>query len=354
MRSACQLDEIQSDMLDSVLPRKHMENIITSPIPSLESIGIRINAPIEAGPADIIPGLLPRRGQLVIAGETEVGKSLVSLEIVSALVTGVPLWGELQPTLRAKKVLYVLGEHYPEVIQRLVLKTQLEMSDEVYLLGPEQLQYDKWLVAGGKPNLQAIAKFKKWGEGCDLIVFDPFSAFVSGVDVENDNITMRLVLDTMSLIAQSSGASCIVLAHKGKPMMDGQGKEHARKSYGIRGASAIEDAATNIFYMERAEGEVAQKAADGQIFDMRMRKFKGESPANYRLLRNPGTLTHTLLGNRAFSEVQKIAAQGDVARLQAYRPELSFREAARFVAAIRGVSEVTIKRHLGIKSEKDY
>lgn len=334
---------------DILRPSPMIDFTPAGPIPSLEEIGIRINAPIEQGPADIIPGFLPRRGQLVIAGETEVGKSLVALETVSCLVTGEPLWGELSPTLQAKKVLYVLGEHYPEVIQRLVLKTQLRMTDSVFLLGPEQLQYDKWLVANGRPNLQAISKFKKWAEGCDLIVFDPFSAFVSGVDVENDNITMRLVLDTMSLIAQTSGASCIVLAHKGKPMMDARGQEHARKSYGIRGASAIEDAATNIFYMERVEGEVAQKAADGMLFDMKMRKFKGEAPSNYRMLRNPSNLTHTLLGNRAFSEVQKIAAQGDVARLLAYNEGLGYREAIRLASAVRGISETTMKRHLGIK-----
>lgn len=321
------------------------------PVPSLEEIATPITAPITEGPPDIIPGLLPRRGQLVIAGETDIGKSLVALEICSSLITGTPLWGELQPTMQARKILYILGEHYNEVIQRLWAVTKLPMTDQVFLLGPEQVGYDKWLVANGRPNLQSVGKFKKWSEGVDLIVFDPFAAFVTGVDVENDNVQMRLVLDTMSLIAQSSGASCLVLAHQGKPMMDKFGQEHARKSYAIRGASAIEDAATNIFYMGRAEGtsSAASKAGEMNILALTRRKYKGIAPTEYRLLRDPGTLCHTLLGNRPFVEVQKIAAAAHVARYQSAFPNASFADSIKAVAVFQNVSERTIRRYLGEK-----
>lgn len=320
-----------------------------SPIPDLEDIAIPITSPVEEGPPDIIPGLLPRQGQLVIAGETDIGKSLVALEICSSLTTENPLWGELVPTLKADKILYILGEHYNGVIQRLWQHTRLPMSDKVFLLGPEQLSYDKWLVANGKPNMQAISKFQKWAGGVDLVVFDPFSAFVTGVDVENDNIQMRLVLDTMSLISQTVGASCLVLAHQGKPMIDKFGQEHSRKSYAIRGASAIEDAATNIFYMGRAEGaSSAAQRADMPILSLTRRKYKGEAPPEYRLLRDTTTLVHTLLGNRPFVEVQKISTQAKVAKMQAAFPDMEFREIIRAVAVMNDQSEQTIKRYLGI------
>lgn len=319
------------------------------PIPPLEEVAIKLTSPVAEGPPDIIPGLLPRQGQLVISGETNVGKSLVAIEIISTLTMGVPLWGELEPTLQARRVLYILGEHYDAVLQRLWQKTQLPMGEQVFLLGPEALGYDKWLVIGGKPNLVAIEKLRRWADGCDLVVFDPLSAFVTGVESENDNIQMRLVLDTMSLISQSSGASCIVLAHQGKPMMDIKGAEHTRRSYAIRGASAVEDSATNIYYLGKAEGEAVQKAADGQVFDLRLRKYKGEAPENYRLLRSPTNLTHQLLGNKPFAAIQKIAAEGDIARLLAYNPDIGYREAVRLVAAIRGMTEDGVKRHLGIK-----
>ena len=325
--------------------------IASGPIPPLEEVAIKLTAEIPSGPADIIEGLLPRQGQLVIAGQTNTGKSLVALEIISALTTGNPLWGELQPTLQARKVLYVLAEHHDAVIQRLWQKTQLPMGSEVYLLGPEALGADKWLVTGGKPNLLAIDKLKKWGEGCDLIVFDPLGAFFTGnSEDENSNLVMRLVLDSMGSICQASGASCLVLAHQGKPMVDQRGQEHARKSYAIRGGSAVEDAATNIFYMDKAEGEAAQKAADGKMFELRLRKYKGNAPESYRLLRDPNNLTHTLLSNRPFGDIQKIAAQGDVARLQAVFPDYNFRTCVKIAAAVRGISEETMKRHLGVTS----
>ena len=341
---------------NSTTPAKSIKDLMSIPtkletkdIPSLEDIGISLTAPIKPGPADIIPGFLPAKGQLVISGETNVGKSLIALEAISAHVTGQPLWGELTPNHKVNKVLYLLGEHYVEVIQRLHLKTGLPMTSQVFVVGPEQMAFDKWLVVSGRPNISAIQRYQRWAEGCDLIVFDPLSAFVCGSDVENDNAQMRLVLDTMSLIAQHAGAASIILAHKGKPTMDSFGKEHSRSRYATRGASAVEDAATNIFYMERTDGEVASKlGAEGAIFELRQRKYKGEAPSEYRLVRNPTTLTHTLLGHKPYSEVMRAAARAKIARLQEMNADLNYRTCIKIVAAIDGVSEDTIKRHLGV------
>jgi RecA-family ATPase len=320
-----------------------------SPIPALSDIAIRLTDPIAEGPVDLIPGLMPSKGELVIAGETNIGKSLTALEICSSLVTGNKLWGELEPTRKVKRILYVLGEHYNEVIQRLAQHTRLPFSDEVYLIGPEQLGYDKWLVTSGKPNLQALGKFKKWAEGCDLIVWDPFSAFVTGTDAENDNIGMRLVLDSMSLVAQTVGASCLVLAHQGKPMMTRDGQEHNRKSYAIRGASAIEDAATNIFYLGKAKGEseAALRVANDLIFSLTCRKYKGLAPNEYRLLRDPLTLTHQLLGNRPYVEVKRLAIEGQVGKLVS-KLNIGRDEAIRIIAALNDCHERTVRRDLGL------
>lgn len=320
------------------------------PIPALEDIAISITDEIKEGPSDLIPGLLPRQGELVIAGETNVGKSLMALEICSSLITGDKLWGELEPAKKVGKILYVLGEHYNEVIQRLALHTKLPFTEEVYLLGPEQLNYDKWLVTNSKPNIHSINKFKKWAEGCDLIVFDPFASFMVGEGAENDNIGARLVLDSMSLVAQTAGASCLILAHQGKPMMDKFGNEQTRKTYAIRGASGIEDAATNIFYMGKAKGEseAAQRAADGEIFSLTCRKYKGVAPNEYRLLRDPDTLTHRLLGNRPFVEVKRIATQARLGKLLAHVPGIDRNQAILILAALQDCSERTIRRDLGL------
>lgn len=312
----------------------------TPDVPSLEELAVRLTDPVKPGPPDLIPGFLPRHGQLVISGQTDVGKSLTALECISCLVTGKPLWGALKPTTVLKRVLYVLGEHYNEVIQRLWDKTQLPMSDNVWLLGPEALSLDKYLVTQGKPNQVSIEKFKAWADGCDLIVFDPLTAFITGAgEAENDSVQMRLLLDLMGIVTQSSGASCIILAHHGKPVFDKFGEEHKRKIYATRGSSGIEDAATNIFYME--SGPTAN------TYDIVCRKYKGEAPSIYRLLRDEKTLTHVLLSTEEkISDLEKFEVKNKLDRIQDAKPEYSRNTCIELVAAFYGKPIATINRWL--------
>lgn len=323
-----------------------------APYPELEVLGERITAPIRPGPPDLIDGLVPSRGQLVIAGETDVGKTTVALEIVSSLVSGVPLWKELKPNKTLGRVLYILGEHYNDVVKALWKKMGVPMTDDVWILGPEQLSVDKWLVQSGKQNPVAISKLCHWAEGADLIVFDPLSAFLTGSDAENDNIQMRLVLDSMSLVSQTVDASCLVLAHQGKPSIGQDGVERARTKYAIRGASAIEDAATNIFYMGRADGASAVAETRGsKVFTLKKRKYKGEARDEYQLAKDAHNLTHTLLGSRPFIEVRQMETQALFARLSVAFPEASKTDLIRMVEAATGQSESSIRRALDMKKE---
>lgn len=296
---------------------------------------------------------MPRRGQLVIAGETDIGKTLVALEVCSTLTTGRPLWGEKKPTETVKRILYVLGEHYPDVVKGLWQKTALPMSDDVWILGPEQLSVDKWLVQNGRQNPTAITKMVEWAKGSDLIVFDPLSAFLTGTDAENDNIQMRLVLDSMSLISQTVGASCLVLAHQGKPSIGKDGQEFARTKYAIRGASAIEDAATNIFYMSRADGSSnAAETRDSKVLSMRRRKYKGDAPEEYKLVRDKHRLTHTLLGDRPYIEVRQIETQAMYARFSTSFPGSKVGDLVKMTSAATGQSESSIRRALEMKGKE--
>ena len=317
-----------------------------SDTPSLEELAVRLTDPVKPGPPDLIPGFLPKHGQLVVSGQTDVGKSLLSLECISSLVTGKPLWGALKPTTVVKKVLYVLGEHYNEVIQRLWDRTKLPMSDNVWLLGPEALSLDKYLVTQGKPNQAVVEKFKMWADRCDLIVFDPLTAFITGSgEAENDSVQMRLLLDLMGIVTQSSGASCLILAHHGKPMIDKFGDEHKRKSYATRGSSGIEDAATNIFYMESGPAT--------NTFDLVCRKYKGDAPGIYRLLRDEKTLTHALISTEeSINELQKREVQNKLDRIQSAKPDYSRNTCIELVAAFYGKPISTIKQWLAQPLER--
>lgn len=247
--------------------------------------------------AELIPGLVPAKGQLVIAGETETGKSLTTIEICHALLTGEPLWGHLQVTQTVERVLYLLGEHYPATIRRNWLRMGLATPKERFnLVGPDMLP-DHALIANGEVQKHVVSKLISWAEGRGAVVFDPLSSFVRGVGVENDNVVMRLVLETMTHIAQSTGAVCIVPAHAGKPQMV-KGKETTRTKYLIRGASATEDAATNLFYLIPDEDDTA---SGFQRYSLVKRKYKGQAPDRYELARDPVTGRQRLyLGHKEF------------------------------------------------------
>ena len=312
----------------------------------LEHVAVPLISPITPGPTDVISGLIPKKGQVLISGETNVGKSLIALEICSSLVTMQPLWGEIEPNEQLKRIVYVLGEHYNEVIQRLWQLTGLPMTDQVWLLGPDKLGSDKWLVHSGRPNSGAIDKFKGWVEGADLVVFAPLSAFLCGSDVENDNSQMRLLLDIMSGITQSAGASCLILAHQGKPSMDRFGQEHHRMTYAIRGASAIEDAATNIFYMHKHSDIQQEGGSNPNLFRLKCRKYKGIAPDFYYLLRNEETKVHRLINsNRPNSDLKKAKVIGRVTELQ-IENSLTLTKAVEAAASEFNIGDRMVWRYL--------
>jgi hypothetical protein len=104
--------------------------------------------------------------------------------------------------------------------------------------------------------------------------------------------------------------------------------------------------------MEQGEADPSQKAAGGNIFELRKRKYKGDAPDVFRLLRDPVTLTHTMLGGRPYSEVLKMEAQAKVSRIQVGSDgNIDFRTACKLVADIEGVALETMYRRLGIKGE---
>lgn len=243
-----------------------------------------IEDPITEEP-ELIAGLVPAKGQLVIAGETETGKSLTAIEICHALLTGEPLWETLPVLQTVERVLYVLGEHYPATIRRQWLRMGLPTpAGRFNLVGPDLLP-DHALVDNGVLQKHTIAKLAQWAKGRGVVVFDPLASFVRGVGAENDNAVMRQVIEIMTLIAQTAGALALIPAHAGKPQMV-KGKEMSRTRYLLRGASAAEDAATNLFYLLAEEDDVA---TGYQRFALVKRKYKGQAPDAYQLARHPET-----------------------------------------------------------------
>jgi RecA-family ATPase len=326
-----------------------MEERMSTAAPPIEVVSESIYAPLGEEPPDLIPGVLPSAGTPGIVGETNVGKSLLALEIASTMVTGNPLWGAIPPTRTINRVVYFLGEHTRRTVQELYHLTGLPKEGDIRLIGPEDLAkgLGKSVVINGVLQQKVIDWFSELAQGAGLVIFDPLSAFVQGVDAENDNTVMRTLIGSLSLVAERNDGVALILSHMGKPRIDQNGVEHRRTSYAMRGASAQEDALTHVFYF-RSNRAVDQQQ---QLFELASRKFKGQSDrGKIHLVRDPLTKRHTLLdGPRPVVQAKRVQTMDRMAELATQHPEWTKTDIVKILAMEQSVDERTIWNHIDKK-----
>jgi len=305
-----------------------------------KSIGVRFIDSLSPEPPELIPGVLPAEGVTLISGPTNVGKSLLAIEIVSALtVEGQRLWATLTPKNTIRDVVYLLGEHTAGTVHRLYKRTALPMGRHARIIGPEHLPVPRHVIVRGEPNSEVIEQYQALVKDADLIVVDSVSAFISGANSENDNAAIRNLVDQFQRLGIENNAPVLVLGHHGKPTKDPDGKEVARTSYASRGASSAEDACTTVFYL------TYQK--EGEVYQLACRKQKGSTiPEKRLLLRNAATLVHKeLTSNRPNKEAERIKFREkyDLAAKSGENKTTIL----RVLAAVDGISEKTAWNHLG-------
>lgn len=338
-------ERIRRDVKRLIEEEERAGQVATEELPKL------VYDPLPTDTPELIPGLLPEYGTAAIIGETNTGKSLIAIEMASSLLTGEPLWGAVRPNRRVEKVMYILGEHTCSTLQGLYHRTQLPHSGAFGLIGPEHLHPHKALVIGGVQQQVAVDRLVRWCEGSQLIVFDPLAGFVQGQSAENDNATMRTLIDSMTLVASKVGAVCLILSHAGKPRMDEQGQEVRRTVYMTRGASAIEDALTHIFYLKKSIA--VKQQGDIEKFDLAIRKFKGNPSSEvFKLQRDPLTKRNTLLNTKPARNgeptlEEKLALAAKVQRLLESNAGFKIDTAMKLVGDAEGLSKQTMERWLG-------
>lgn len=253
--------------------------------------GVTDADPLPEDPAELITGILLSQGATGIIGAKETGKSLVALEIQHSLITGMPLWGAIEPNVTVSNTVHFLGEHSSRTLMGLYNRTNLDKTGKLRIFGPEHLGPSKLLISNGIRRESSVSFYKSICEGAGLVVFDPLSAFIQGQAAENDNSPMRNLVDTMIEISASTGAACLILGHQGKPTMF-QGRAVKRTSYATRGASSTEDALTAVHYMDKMVGVHFEK---DEAFELRPIHFKGLKSKPFQLIRDAETCRHTLV-----------------------------------------------------------
>lgn len=324
--------------------RQYAEETSHGPLPA----GMLAYDPLPPEPPELIPGLLLAHGATAISGLKETGKSLIALEIQSSLLTGQPLWGEINPNSRITKTVHFLGEHTAPTLMGLFRRTQLPNEGELKIFGPEHLTKHKLLMSSGILQQASVDFYKKLAAGAGLVVFDPLSSFMQGQAAENDNAPMRGLVNAMIDIAESTGAACLVLAHQGKPQLV-EGKMVKRYMYATRGASSSEDAFTAVHYLDHIVG---QKIKNEDMYELRPIHFKGIKPAPFRLMRDPKTCRNTTLtGTKSFHDDLRREANDMIGRFLADNTQVQYRTALHLAAVAMGVADETIERRVGLKQD---
>ena len=200
---------------------------------------------IKEEPPILINGVLPAGGGMILAGESEVGKSLMRVEWSVLLAGGLPIYGMKTP--HAQTVLIFQTEN---TIKQEQFRTKQIMQGYGIESCHNRIFYAR---SFRKPSL-LNDKFLDHAEqqirdsGATVVWYDPLVSFHN--KNENDNLGMRNVLDCITYLSRKTGAASIVIHHFGQP---GKKGEEIPLRYRMRGASAIRDWADTIFTL-RATG----------------------------------------------------------------------------------------------------
>lgn len=197
----------------------------------------------------VYPWLAPGRLCLMV-GPTNIGKTTLTLEIISQLSKGEMLWGRY-PAKKINKVLYLHAEHTIATLQEAangrgdIPENLVSVVHEFGDSGPSLLDIN------GRPTplyttLRAlVAEVKP-----DLIIAEPISAFI-GTN-ENDNREARTVVYMLANLGASVNAAVLTHHHVGKAHFDPErSKPEGIASGEARGAMAFEDAAECVIYLKR-------------------------------------------------------------------------------------------------------
>lgn len=235
----------------------------------------------EQKSAIIDGGILPHGGGMILAGESGVGKSLITLEWAIMMAKGSNFYENRMVVTQPCKIVFFQLENTPWEV-----KTRLQkMSDRVPLdrvlksiFVPKNRGTQLDLL---EPQCRTFIVDELKKLQANVFIIDPLTSFHHRD--ENNNVQMQSVLNSVTKISHQTGAAAIVVHHFGKTT------ETRTSAYKVRGASSINAWADTLITLERRT-----KTANTMIL-MRFDKVRnGPEPPPILLERDPNTLLHTV------------------------------------------------------------
>lgn len=187
-------------------------------------------------PPMVIESFLPAGGLMGITSYPGVGKSWLTLEVVRAIATGVPFLGRF-PTTQGG-VIFVGSDSsefdYAFQWKRLTRAMELAHEGRLPLFDAARFLLQSPFIFEDTDEVRRListCRHFEWGEetlrgeatphaemarnrGVDCIIFDTVSRITRAN--QNDNTEMENVFRNIRLIAEFTGAACILLHHNGK------------------------------------------------------------------------------------------------------------------------------------------
>lgn len=221
----------------------------------------------------LLEPLIPARRLVALYSAPKVGKSLLMLEIASAIASGRPVLG--QPGQAPRTVLYVDYENDPRGDVRTRLQAIGYTPDDL-----DRLRYLSYPVIGGLDTVKGALTLI----GCvdeqeaELVVIDTVSRSVAGEENENDTWLNFYRLTGLAL--KQRGVACIRLDHSGKD-----------ETKGMRGGSAKSGDVDAIWQMRKITEETVTLRCDDarlMITERELTLRRTANPLSHKVEANAG------------------------------------------------------------------
>jgi hypothetical protein len=193
-------------------------------------------------PLDICAG-----APTLVAGYGFSGKTVAAQSMAVSIASGQKVWGVYNA--RQGRVLHIdyeqgfrlTRERYQRLAAGMMLAPQ-ELEGRLHVVPMPQLYLD---------NPAHEAFLTKQVEGYDMAIVDSLRA--CGPTIEENDSSVRGLLDMLNRISDKTGCCFIVIHHARKPQRDGASAGGAKMA--IRGSGAIFDACASVVILEAEKGK---------------------------------------------------------------------------------------------------
>ena len=197
----------------------------------------------------LIKGLLEKGGSLLILGQTDSMKSMMTLNIALNLANPPAdkrLWGifDIPKPINTLFIQSENGIFYTQNRIQLMVKGDKRFEAALPRLSFPNIRKDCRLTGDlNDEKFQEMLKDMIYKTKSRLVVIDPLISFHS--KNENDNVEIRKVLDILTGICDVTKTACLVIHHLGKT--------NSGNVFSGRGASALADWASNILLIDKED-----------------------------------------------------------------------------------------------------